>query len=116
MGVEFYPIVGKMSVPNQNTESVSFKVSLLKENGEKSEVRRFVVPQDCSSSLIYLKEKIRTIFNLGRSNCKVSWKDEDNDDVTIKTEADFIPDHSNAGNGNTKQENQKQDGEVHYGV
>merc|ERR1712223_2285896 len=139
MGVEFYPIVGKMSVPNQNTESVSFKVSLLKENGEKSEVRRFVVPQDCSSSLIYLKEKIRTIFNLGRSNCKVSWKDEDNDDVTIetdeellialqelvgpvyklqvvKTEADFIPDHSNAGNGNTNQENQKQDGEVHYGV
>jgi len=127
--VEFYPIVGKMSVPNQNTESVSFKVSLLKENGEKSEVRRFVVPQDCSSSLIYLKEKIRTIFNLGRSNCKVSWKDEDNDDVTIetdeellialqelvgpvyklqvvKTEADFIPDHSNAGNGNTNQENQ----------
>merc|ERR1712079_757205 len=103
------------------------------------EVRRFVVPQDCSSSLIYLKEKIRTIFNLGRSNCKVSWKDEDNDDVTIetdeellialqelvgpvyklqvvKTEADFIPDHSNAGNGNTNQENQKQDGEVHYGV
>merc|ERR1712079_346038 len=140
MGVEFYPIVGKMSVPNQNiTENVSFKVSLLKENGEKSEVRRFVVPQDCSSSLIYLKEKIRTIFNLGRSNCKVSWKDEDNDDVTIetdeellialqelvgpvyklqvvKTEADFIPDHSNAGNGNTNQENQKQDGEVHYGV
>merc|ERR1711963_753000 len=139
--VEFYPIVGKMSVPNQNTESLSFKVSLLKENGEKSEVRRFVVPQDCSSSLIYLKEKIRTIFNLGRSNCKVSWKDEDNDDVTIetdeellialqelvgpvyklqvvKTEADFIPDHSNAVNGNTNQENQnqKQDGEVHYGV
>ena len=89
--------------------------------------------------MIYLKEKIRTIFNLGRSNCKVSWKDEDNDDVTIetdeellialqelvgpvyklqvvKTEADFIPDHSNAGNGNTNQENQKQDGEVHYGV
>merc|ERR1712184_35878 len=136
--VEFYPIVGKMSVPNQNTESVSFKVSLLKENGEKSEVRRFVVPQDCISSLIYLKEKIRTIFNLGRSNCKVSWKDEDNDDVTIetdeellialqelvgpvyklqavKTEADFIPDH-HAGNGNDNQENQKQDGEVHYGV
>ena len=46
--VEFYPMVGKMSVPNQNiTENVSFKVSLLKENGEKSEVRRFVVPQDC---------------------------------------------------------------------
>ena len=88
--------------------------------------------------MIYLKEKIRTIFNLGRSNCKVSWKDEDNDDVTIetdeellialqelvgpvyklqvvKTEADFIPDH-HAGNGNDNQENQKQDGEVHYGV
>merc|ERR1712018_238599 len=134
--VDIYP--SKISVPDQKTENVSFKVSLLKENGEKSEVRRFVVPQDCSSSLIYLKEKIRTIFNLGRSNCKVSWKDEDNDDVTIetdeemlialqelvgpvyklqvvRTEADFVPDH-HAGNGNTNQENQKQDGEVHYGV
>ena len=51
--VEFYPMVGKMSVPNQNTESVSFKVSLLKENGEKSEVRRFVVPQDCRYFIFY---------------------------------------------------------------
>merc|ERR1712076_324319 len=112
--VEIHP-PSKMSLPDQKiTESVSFKVSLLKENGEKSEVRRFVVPQDCSSSLIYLKEKIRTTFNLGRSNCKVSWKDEDSDDVTIetlqelvgpvyqfqvvKTEA-FVPDHDHANAG-----------------
>jgi len=131
----------KMSVPDQKTENVSFKVSLLKENGEKSEVRRFVVPQDCSSSLIYLKEKIRTIFNLGRSNCKVSWQDEDNDDVTIETDeellialqelvgpvyklqviktADFVPDHDpNAGSGvgGQRQDQTKQEGEVHYGV
>merc|ERR1711944_285941 len=118
------------------------KVSLLKENGDKSEVRRFVVPQDCSSSLIYLKEKIRTIFNLGRSNCKESWKDEDNDDVTIETDEEllialqelvgpvyklqvikteaFAPDHDpNAGSGGVGQQHQdqtKQEGEVHYGV
>merc|ERR1712226_1654895 len=119
------------------TESVSFKVSLLKENGEKSEVRRFVVPQDCSSSLIYLKEKIRTTFNLGRSNCKVSWKDEDSDDVTIETDEellialqelvgpvyklqvvkteDFVPDHDHANAGGHGGQ-QQQDGEVHYGV
>jgi len=89
--------------------------------------------------LIYLKEKIRTIFNLGRSNCKVSWKDEDNDDVTIETDEellialqelvgpvyklqvvkteDFVPDHDhpNAGSAGGHQET-KQDGEVHYGV
>merc|ERR1712226_1280932 len=138
MGTVDIYLPSKMSLPDQKiTESVSFKVSLLKENGEKSEVRRFVVPQDCSSSLIYLKEKIRTTFNLGRSNCKVSWKDEDSDDVTIETDEellialqelvgpvyklqvvkteDFIPDH-HARNGNDNQENQKQDGEVHYGV
>merc|ERR1712018_942449 len=56
------------------------------------EVRRFVVPQDCSTSLIYLKEKIRTIFNLGRSTCKVSWKDEDGDDVTIETDEELLID------------------------
>merc|ERR1711944_7741 len=66
------------------------KVSLLKENGDKSEVRRFVVPQDCSTSLIYLKEKIRTIFNLGRSTCKVSWRDDDCDDVTIESDEELL--------------------------
>jgi len=135
--VEIHP-PSKMSLPDQKiTESVSFKVSLLKENGEKSEVRRFVVPQDCSSSLIYLKEKIRTTFNLGRSNCKVSWKDEDSDDVTIETDEellialqelvgpvyklqvvkteDFVPDHDHANAGGHGGQ-QQQDGEVHYGV
>merc|ERR1712226_645173 len=137
MGTVDIYLPSKMSLPDQKiTESVSFKVSLLKENGEKSEVRRFVVPQDCSSSLIYLKEKIRTTFNLGRSNCKVSWKDEDSDDVTIETDEelliafqelvgpvyklqvvkteDFVPDHANAGGHGGGQ--QQQDGEVHYGV
>ena len=91
--------------------------------------------------MIYLKEKIRTIFNLGRSNCKVSWQDEDNDDVTIETDEellialqelvgpvyklqvikteDFVPDHDpNAGSGvgQHHQDQTKQDGEVHYGV
>ena len=40
--------------------------------------------------MIYLKEKIRTIFNLGRSTCKVSWKDEDGDDVTIETDEELL--------------------------
>ena len=87
--------------------------------------------------MIYLKEKIRTTFNLGRSNCKVSWKDEDSDDVTIETDEellialqelvgpvyklqvvkteDFVPDHDHANAGGQGGQ-QQQDGEVHYGV
>ena len=47
-------------------DQVSFKVTLREdvsdETKSKSQVRRFVVPQDCSTSLVYLKEKVRSIF------------------------------------------------------
>jgi len=51
-------------VENMNGEQVSYKVTLLanqddKSGETKSEVRRFVVPQDCSTSMVYLKEKLR---------------------------------------------------------
>ena len=51
-------------VENMNGEQVSYKVTLLanqddKAGETKSEVRRFVVPQDCSTSMVYLKEKLR---------------------------------------------------------
>ena len=44
-----------------NGKQVSYKVTLLsnQDNETKSEVRRFVVPQDCSTSMVYLKEKLR---------------------------------------------------------
>merc|ERR1711963_1214991 len=62
----------------------------MKKSLEKLEVRRFVVPQDCSTSLVYLKEKIRNIFNVGRSDCKVFWIDEDNDHVAIETDEELV--------------------------
>merc|ERR1739848_830484 len=86
MGIQKSEILLRINMSADKCENVSFKVSLLSEDSLiKTEVRRFVVPQDCSTSLIYLKEKIRTIFNLGRSTCKVSWRDEDGDDVTIES-------------------------------
>ena len=54
-------------VENMNGEQVSYKVTLLtnqddKSGETKSEVRRFVVPQDCSTSMVYLKEKLRLVL------------------------------------------------------
>merc|ERR1712029_256077 len=81
-----------VKMASDKVENVSFKVSLLENEKslEKMEVRRFVVPQDCSTSLVYLKEKIRNIFNLGRSDCKVFWIDEDNDHVAIETDEELV--------------------------
>ena len=46
-------------IETMNGEQVSYKVTLLVKQDEKSEVRRFVIPQDCSTSMVYLKEKLR---------------------------------------------------------
>merc|ERR1712061_680080 len=91
MGIQKSDILLRINMSSDKCENFSFKVSLLSEDSLiKTEVRRLVVPQDCSTSLIYLKEKIRTIFNLGRSTCKVSWRDEDGDDVTIESDEELI--------------------------
>merc|ERR1739845_109736 len=91
MGIQKSETLLRINMSADKCENVSFKVSLLSEDSLiKTEVRRFVVPQDCSTSLIYLKEKIRTIFNLGRSTCKVSWRDEDGDDVTIESDEELL--------------------------
>jgi len=71
---------------NMNGE-VSFKVSLLDKDNIKSEVRRFAVPQDCSTSLVYLKEKLRTLF--GPNNLNISWQDQDGDNVLIETDEEL---------------------------
>ena len=58
------PKLTKIKIENMNGDQVSYKVTLLfkQENDEKTEVRRFVVPQDCSTSMVYLKEKLRYII------------------------------------------------------
>ena len=55
------PKLTKIKIENMNGDQVSYKVTLLfkEEKHEKNEVRRFVVPQDCSTSMVYLKEKLR---------------------------------------------------------
>ena len=70
-------------------EQVSFKVSL----NEKSQVRRFEVPQDCSTSYVYLKEKLRSVFGqelLGNSGFNISWQDHEGDIVTVETDEELL--------------------------
>merc|ERR1712117_710257 len=79
-----------------NGEQVSYKVTLLanqddKSSETKSEVRRFVVPQDCSTSMVYLKEKLRSIFGRQVENgMKITWRDEDGDDVCIESDEELV--------------------------
>ena len=82
-------------IPWKNmADQVSFKVTLREdvsdETKSKSQVRRFVVPQDCSTSLVYLKEKLRSIFGSSLGTFKLSWKDEDEDDVIIETDEELM--------------------------
>ena len=75
-------------------EQVSFKVTLTEkvQESSKSQVRRFEVPQDCSTSYIYLKEKLRSLFGqeLGNSGIKITWKDQDDDIITIESDEELI--------------------------
>ena len=76
-------------------EQVSFKVSLIEKDQEespKSQVRRFEVPQDCSTSYIYLKEKLRSLFGqeLGNSGINITWKDQENDTITIESDDELL--------------------------
>merc|ERR1711963_732557 len=72
-------------------KQVSFKVCLLDNEKSQLEVRRFLVPQDCSTSLLYLKEKIRNAFGARlHGNFKISWLDQDQDQVIIDTDEDLM--------------------------
>jgi len=73
------------------SKQVSLKVCLLDNEKSKLEVRRFLVPQDCSTSLLYLKEKIRTAFGARlHGSFKISWLDQDKDQVIIDTDEDLM--------------------------
>ena len=73
-------------------EKVSFKVSFTKQD-QISQVRRFEVPQDCSTSYLYLKEKLRSIFSdeLGTSSgLNITWQDHDEDIVSMDSDEELI--------------------------
>jgi hypothetical protein len=69
-------------------EQVSFKVSL----DEKSQVRRFLVPQDCSTSYVYLKEKLRSVFGqeIANSGFNIMWQDNEEDIVTVESDEELL--------------------------
>ena len=71
---------------------MSFKITLRgnEDSTSKNQVRRFVVPQDCSTSLVYLKEKLRSIFGPSLVHFRLSWRDEDEDDVIIETDEELM--------------------------
>merc|ERR1711971_775366 len=87
------PKLTKIKIENMNGDQVSYKVTLLfkQEKDEKTEVRRFVVPQDCSTSMVYLKEKLRPLFGKQLENgMKITWRDEDGDDVSIESDEELL--------------------------
>merc|ERR1711963_1110793 len=73
-------------------DNVSFKVYLKDPSqGEETEVRRFVVDKEVSTSLGYIKEKLVSIFPiLADKIFSVSWTDEDGDSITIDTDEELI--------------------------
>merc|ERR1712047_68202 len=73
-------------------DNVSFKVYLKDPSqGEELEVRRFVVEKEVSTSLVYIKEKLVSIFPvLADKIFSVSWTDEDGDSITIDTDEELI--------------------------
>jgi hypothetical protein len=84
---------------NMKEEQVNFKVTLLEEHQdcswsfEKIEVRRFVVPKDRSTSMIYLKERVRSLFgNQIESgvNLQIHWKDKDGDFIRVRSDQELL--------------------------
>merc|ERR1712223_865627 len=73
-------------------DNVSFKVYLKDPSqGEELEVRRFVVDKEVSTSLVYIKEKLVSMFPiLADKIFSVSWTDEDGDSITIDTDEELI--------------------------
>merc|ERR1711963_586077 len=89
MGEAHLPVSKEESTSkSRNTMSVSFKVTLSK--GEDQETRRFLVDQDVASSLVYLKQKIATLFPaLRMSEPVLSWVDEDGDEVAVASDEEL---------------------------
>ena len=73
-------------------DNVSFKVYLKDPSVEEgSEVRRFVVDKAVSTSLLYVREKLVSVFpSLAERVFSVSWTDEDGDTITIDTDEELI--------------------------
>merc|ERR1711944_127702 len=89
MGEAHLPVSKEESTSkSRNTMSVSSKVTLSK--GEDQETRRFLACHYVASSLVYLKQKIATLFPaLRRSEPVLSWVDEDGDEVVVTSDEEL---------------------------
>ena len=94
-----FKFVKKTKIENKKEEKVCFKVTLLKKDSRytnlvmfpKIETRKFVVPNDRSKSLLYLKSKIHSLFEEHPTNgMKIYYKDRDFDYVRVKSDGELI--------------------------
>lgn len=69
------------------SSSVNLKIFL--RDGESTEARRLTVDANVATSFLYLKEKLQALFPT-IPNLKVTWKDLDNDEITICSDEDLI--------------------------
>ena len=95
-------------IDNKNEAKVSFKVILLTYLGanitsNQIEVRRFVLPQDRCTSLVYLRAKFMSLFEKYlEKGMKVYWQDGDYDYVIIKSDEELAIAVGEMKNGITK--------------
>ena len=87
---------------SKNEVQVSFKVTILRTDPRADwefdkifEVRRFVVPKDRSTSMIYLKERIRLRSLFGNQiesgvNLQIHWKDKDGDFIRVRSDQELL--------------------------
>ena len=50
------------------------------------------MPQDCSTSYVYLKEKLRSVFGqeIANSGFDISWQDNEEDIVTVESDEELL--------------------------
>ncbi|KAK5639105.1 hypothetical protein RI129_011597 [Pyrocoelia pectoralis] len=66
------------------------------------EVRRVTVDASVATSFLFMKEKLQTVFPILRNSAfKITWKDVDDDEITIASDEDFITAFTEM-NGNLK--------------
>ena len=85
---------------SKNEVQVSFKVTILRTDPRADwefdkifEVRRFVVTKDRSTSLVYLKERIRALYVSQIKNgesLKIYWKDKDGDFIRVTNDEELL--------------------------
>lgn len=67
--------------------SVNLKIFL--RDGDNTEIRRLTIDANVATSFLYLKQKLQTLLP-SYTDFKITWKDSDNDEVSICSDEDLI--------------------------